>query len=59
MAIPPITPEQAVDLAKHMIAACDGSTLCTVGQVVTLSNLAEHLTPVAAQALNLYLTLGH
>jgi hypothetical protein len=54
----PITPDQAIELAKSMIAACDGGTLCTLGQVATLANLTEHLTPLAAQAVNLYLSAG-
>jgi hypothetical protein len=58
MTAPPISPEQAVELAKTMIAACDGATFCTIGQVVTLANLAEHLSPVAAEALNLFLAAG-
>ena len=58
MPVPPISPEQAVELAKVMIAACDGGTFCTIGQVATLANLAEHLTPAAAQALNLFIAAG-
>jgi len=58
MPVPPISPEQAVELAKAMIAACDGGLLCTIGQVTTLANLAENLTPAAAQALNLFIAAG-
>ena len=58
MTVPPISPEQAVELAKTMIAACDGGLLCTIGQVTTLANLAENLPPAAAQALNLFIAAG-
>ena len=58
MTVPPITPDQAVDLAARMIAACDGNTFCTIGQAVTLANLAEHLSDAAALALNAYLAAG-
>jgi hypothetical protein len=58
MPVPPISPEQAVELAKSMIAACDGGTFCTLGQVASLANITEHLTPLAAQAVNLYLSVG-
>ena len=41
-----------------MIAACDGGTFCTIGQGASLANITEHLTPLAAQAVNLYLSVG-
>jgi len=52
----PISPDQAVDLARRMIDACDGSTFCTIGQVMTLANLCEHLPVASAQAVNAFLT---
>lgn len=52
---PPISPEQAVDLAQTMIAACDGNTFCTLGQVVTLANICDHLPVATAAAVNAFL----
>jgi hypothetical protein len=53
---PPISPDQAVALAKGMIESCDASTFCTIGQVMTLANLCEHLPLASAQAVNAFLT---
>jgi hypothetical protein len=52
---PPISPDQAVDLAKTMIAACDGATFCTIGKVAALAVLCDSLPVPAAQAVNAFL----
>jgi len=52
----PITPEQAVALAKKMIESCEGGTFCSLGKVAALSALCDSLPVEAAQAINAYLT---
>ena len=53
---PAITPEQAVALAKKMLAACEGGTLCSFGKLAALSAMCDSLPVEAAQAVNVYLT---
>ena len=53
---PPITPAQAVALAKAMLDSCEGATFCTLGKIAALTALCDSLPVDAAQAVNVYLT---
>jgi hypothetical protein len=53
---PPITPAQAVALAKAMMDSCDGAALCTLGKIAAISAMCDSLPVNAVQAVSVYLT---
>ncbi len=50
-----ITADQFLQLAKNMIAACDGNTMCTIKQYAALAVVADYVPVETAAAVSNYL----